>query len=230
MIYVVADLHGCLEKFERLLKRIRFSGKDTMYVLGDIVDYGEKSMELLCDLSMRDNVIPIVGDHDYKALRLLGELDKMLRDGVSPDPEILGEMTEWIQDGGAPTMEGFKALDDDMKEGILEYLGDMTLYEEVEVRGNKYLLLHAGIAGFEPGSDLEDYMPEDFIGEPLDPERVYFEDKTVIAGHVPTYSVKGAERGKIYRAGGNILIDCGAAFDEPLACLCLDNGEEYYIA
>lgn len=230
MTYVISDLHGCFDQFQRLLRQIRFTDNDTMYVLGDIVDYGEESMELLCDLSMRFNVIPIVGDHDYRALRLLTELDKMLRDGTTPDPEILGEMTEWIRDGGQKTMEGFKALDDDMKEGILEYLSDLSLYEEIEVKGKKYLLLHAGIADFDPDTPLDDYMPEDFIGEPIDPDRSYFDGVTIIAGHVPTYTMAIAEKGKIYRTDHCILMDCGAAFGEPLGCLRLDDGQEFYIA
>ena len=117
MTYVVSDLHGSFEKFKKLLKEIRFTDNDVLYVLGDIVDYGDESMDLLCDLSMRFNVIPILGDHDYRAYRMLTELDKMLR-GASPDAEVLGEMSEWIRDGGQKTMEDFKALDDDMKEGI----------------------------------------------------------------------------------------------------------------
>ena len=110
MTYVVSDIHGCLDKFNRLLREIRFNDNDTMYVLGDIVDYGEDSIALLCDLSMRFNIIPIVGEHDFRARRLLTELDTMLRDGTTPDPEILGEMTEWIRDGGQKTMEDFKKI------------------------------------------------------------------------------------------------------------------------
>jgi len=53
---------------------------------------------------------------------------------------------------------------------------------------------------------------------------------TVIAGHVPTYTVAGAQKGKIYRTESCILMDCGAAYDEALGCLCLENGKEYYIA
>ncbi len=231
MTYVVSDLHGSFEKFERLLRKIRFTDDDVMYVLRDIVDYGVGSMDLLCDLSMRFNVIPIVGDHDLRAQKLLTVLDGMLRDGSMPDdPTVLTEMTAWIQDGGRPTMEGFKALDDDMKEGVLEYLSDLSLYEEVEVKGKNYLLLHAGIAEFDAATPLEDYMPEDFVREALDPNVRYFEDVTVIAGHVPTYEIEGAERGKIFYGNGSILIDCGAAFDEPLACLRLEDGEEFYIA
>ena len=228
MTYVVSDLHGCFAKFKKLLREIRFTDNDVMYVIGDIVDYGEESMELLCDLSMRFNVIPILGDHDYRAYRMLTELDKLLR-GAAPDSEVLGEMTEWIRDGGQKTMEDFKALDDDMKEGVLEYLADMSLYEEVEVGGKKYLLLHAGIADFDADTPLDDYMPEDFISEALDPNRPYFADVTVIAGHVPTYTLADAEKGKIYHGDGCILMDCGAAYDEPLGCLCLENGKEFYI-
>lgn len=228
MTYAVANLHGCFDKFKRLLKEIRFGDDDVMYVLGDIVDYGEEPIELLCDLSMRYNVIPIVGDHDLRAFELLQELDKMLG-GASPDPEILGRMTEWLRDGGAKTMEGFKALDDDMKEGVLEYLEDMSLYEEVELMGKKYLLVHAGIAEYDPETPIEDYMPEDFIYESVDPEYALIDGVTLVVGHKPTYQIDGAEKGKIYHGEGSIFIDCGAAYDEPLGCICLENGKEYYI-
>ncbi len=228
MTYAVANLHGCFDKFKRLLKEIRFGDDDVMYVLGDIVDYGEEPIELLCDLSMRYNVIPIVGDHDLRAFELLQELDKMLG-GASPDPEILGRMTEWLRDGGAKTMEGFKALDDDMKEGVFEYLEDMSLYEEVELMGKKYLLVHAGIAEYDPETPIEDYMPEDFIYESVDPEYALIDGVTLVVGHKPTYEIYGAEKGKIYHGEGSIFIDCGAAYDEPLGCICLENGKEYYI-
>ena len=229
MTYVVSDLHGCFEKFKALLKEINFNDNDVMYVLGDTVDVGDESMALLCDMSMRYNIIPIVGEHDLRALKLLTALDRILREGGAPDPEIMGEMTEWIRDGGAKTMADFKELDDDMKEGVLEYLEELSLYEEVEVRGRKYLLLHAGIADFDPDTPIEDYMPEDFISEPVDTERTYFDDVTIIAGHVPTYTIDEADRGMIYYGENCILIDCGAAYGEKLGCLCLDNGKEYYV-
>ena len=229
MTYVLSDIHGNYDKFKTLLEKINFSDSDVMYIVGDLVDYGEGSMELILDVSMRDNVLPIVGDHDYRALRLLTALDNMLREGEMPEPEIIAEMTEWIGDGGQKTMEDFKALDDDMREGVLDYLADMALYEEVEVKGHKYLLVHAGIADFDEDIDLDDLMPEDFIGEPLDLEREYFEDKIVIVGHRPTSTIEGADAGMMHYGEGSILIDCGAAYGEALGCLCLENGKEYYV-
>ena len=229
MTYVISNIHGNYDKFQALLQKISFSDNDVLYILGDIVDYGDKSMELIGDISMRYNVLPILGEHDMRAYKLLSALDAMLRDGDMPDSDILAEMTEWISDGGQKTMEDFKALDDDMREDVLDYLSDMALYEE-EIKGKKYLLVHAGIADFDEDLELDDCMPEDFISEPLDLDREYFEDVTLIVGHVPTYNIEGGTAGKIFFSDKNsIAIDCGAAFGEALGCLCLENGKEFYV-
>lgn len=230
MTYVLSNIHGNYEKFKELLAKISFKDTDVMYILGDLVDYGEGSIELINDISMRYNVLPILGEHDLRAYKLLSALDKMLRDGDMPEPEILSEMTEWISEGGQKTMEDFKALDEEMREGVLDYLSDMSLYEEIEINGKEYLLVHAGIADFDEDLMLEDCMPEDFISEAIDTERIYYPDKTIIFGHVPTYEIKGGTASKIFHSENNsIAIDCGAAFGEALGCLCLENGKEYYV-
>lgn len=228
MTYVISDIHGCFDQFKALLKKINFGDRDIMYVLGDIVDYGEQPMELLCDLSMRVNVIPVLGERDYKAYTLLTALDGMLTDGTMPEPDVISEMAQWSADGGANTITGFKELDTDMREGVLDYLADMTLYEEVNVGGKNYLLLHAGIADFDESTPLDDYQPEDFISEAIDPDRKYFDGVTIIAGHTPTYTVEGATKGKIYRTDSAMLVDCGAAFGESLGCIRLEDGKEFY--
>ena len=71
--------------------------------------------------------------------------------------------------------------------------------------------------------DLDDYDAEDFYSEPLDMDKEYFGKTNIIVGHTPTAS------GKIVRNGKNIAIDCGEGREGVLACLCLDNGKEYYI-
>ena len=56
MTYVISDIHGNYEKFKSILSKISFRESDVMYILGDILDYGEESMELIADLSIRLNV------------------------------------------------------------------------------------------------------------------------------------------------------------------------------
>ncbi|MBR2722323.1 MAG: metallophosphoesterase [Clostridia bacterium] len=222
MTYVMSDIHGNYQKFKTMLDRISFGEDDVLYLLGDLVDYGEESMELIEDISYRLNVYPVAGEHDFLAARMLKGFSKMLSSGSAPDAEYIAQMTAWVQDGGQTTLEGFRALDEDAREGVLEYLEDMTLFEEVTVKGQDYLLLHAGIADFDADTDLEDYQPEDFFTEPLDASYPLMEDKILIVGHVPTAS------GKITRGEGSILIDCGAGEGGQLGCLCLETGEEYY--
>lgn len=229
MTYVVSDLHGALDRYKELLEKINFSDKDVLYVIGDICDYGEDPIGILRDMSVRPNVLPIVGDRDWKALRLLTAYEKFEQAGGDPDPDFLREMNEWVKNGGAPTLSGFRELDADMKEGILDYLADMALYEEVTVKDETYLLVHAGIKDFTEEMDLDACGPETFISEPLDFEREYFEDKQVIVGHLPVDEIPDADPGMIYYGAQSIAIDCGAAFGGKLACLCLDNGKEFYI-
>ena len=223
MTYVMSDLHGNYKKFLDMLEKIEFSDRDILYVLGDVLDYGDEPMELIADLSVRLNVYPIAGEHDFLAARMLKGFEKMLKSGASPDPEYIAEMTQWVQNGGQSTLEGYRALDEEQREGVLDYLEEMTLFEELSVKGEDYTLVHAGIADYTEDSDLEDFLPEDFFSEPLDADRRLMKNATVIVGHQPTRS------GKIERGEGSIFIDCGVCEGGNLACLCLDTGKEYYV-
>jgi len=222
MTYVISDIHGNYQKFKSLLSQISFRDTDVLYLLGDIVDYGEESMELIADLSVRVNVFPIAGEHDFLAARMLSGFSKMLESGASPDPEFVSEMTAWVQDGGQATLEAFRALDNEQREGVLDYLEEMTLFEELEIKGKDYILVHAGIADYDPDTDLYDYEPEDFFSSPLQADAALADGKILVVGHAPTKS------GKIERGEGSIFMDCGAAEGGFLGCLCLENGKEFY--
>ena len=229
MTYVMSDIHGNYTAFKQMLEEIHFTDDDLLYIVGDLVDYGSESMELLCDVSMRANVYAIVGEHDFEALRMLSGFAKMLENGEAPDSAFAARMKDWVMDGGAATLEGFRALDADMREGVLDYLSDMALFEEITVKNEEYLLVHAGIRNFNADVVLDDLAPEDLIYEGLDPEREYYEDKTIIVGHIHTSELPDADPDMIYYGNGTIFMDCGSDKNGTLGCLCLDNGKEYYV-
>lgn len=222
MVYVTAGIYGEWERYNRLLRKINLKEDDILYVLGDVMDYGEQGMEVLTDMSMRANVYPIAGERELQALRMLTAVDKMLREGTAPDPEFATELTAWASEGGMSTLTGFRALDEEMREGVLDYLSEFALYEEVEVKGKNFVLVHAGIADFDPDTDLEDYEPEDFF-TPAPAGASFYADRALVVGHVPTDS------GKIEYEDGIVRIDCGVMQGGSLAALCLDNGEEFYV-
>ena len=217
MTYVISDINGNYEKFKELMDNVLISDSDTLYILGDTVDFGDEPMELIEDISMRSNVYAVAGPRDFLAARMLYGFDKMLKGGTAPDADYIAEMTAWVAEGGQTTLDGFRALDADAREGVLDYLTEMTLYEEADVKGKNYILMRRGIADYDADTDLEDYEPEDFFAE--DATAPQIEDAIVVVGGMPTKS------GKIERDGNVIHINCGAK----LACLCLENGKEFYV-
>lgn len=222
MTYVMANLHGDKRRYLAMLDQIGFCDDDILYVLGDTVDFGDEVAELLVDMSMRPNVYPIAGEHDLLALRMLNGFETMLRDGTAPSPDFAAEMTAWAADGGRSTLEGYRELDADMREGVLDYLSEFVLYEEVEAGGKEYLLVHAGIADFDAEKPLDAYEPDAFFA-PVSGDKLLPDGRILVVGHAPTAS------GKIERNTGVIRIDCGAFEGGALACLCLESGEEYYV-
>ena len=57
----MSDLHGLYDRYMKMLDKINFKDSDTLYILGDVVDYGPEPMKLLWDMSMRANIIPNYG-------------------------------------------------------------------------------------------------------------------------------------------------------------------------
>lgn len=221
MTYVMTGLHGDLARYEAMLCEIKFSKKDVLFLLGDIVDYGEDAAALLVKISMCENVYPIAGEHDFLALRMLSGFERILAEGGTPDSEFAAEMAAWVMDGGNATLTGYRALDKDMREGVLDYLSEFSLYEEVSAGGRNYLLVHAGVNGFAPDKALENYAPEDFFDVPEGQK--YDTESVVVIGHTPTAS------GKIEREGNLVRLGCGLKEIGKLACLCLETGEEFYV-
>ena len=228
MTYVVSNLHGHFDEYKTLLSTINFrDDRDVLYVLGDIVDYGPAPMELVEDMSVRVNVYPVAGEHDFTAVKMFMGYEKMRKTGQR-DLDFVSDMTAWVKDGGQPTMDAYRQMDDDGREGVLDYLSDMPLYEEVTVNGRDYLLLHQGIYDFTANLDLDELEPEDFFSESLDPTVKYFDDKTIIVGHTPTTEENGGPE-RIFYGNGSIFIDCGLGRGGRLGCLRLEDGKEFYV-
>ena len=69
MVYVTSDLHGYpLAEFKELLAKANFSDNDYCFVLGDVIDRGPESTELLRWMMMQQNVELIMGNHEAMLL------------------------------------------------------------------------------------------------------------------------------------------------------------------
>ena len=227
MIYTVSDLHGCFDKYQKLLETIKPRDEDTLYVLGDIVDRGEYSMEIIKDIAKRKNVIALKGNHDHTAavlLRLFGFSDKAEKSG-----ELKKAFDLWLSDGGEVTYKSFLRLDDAEKQFVLDYLDSTRLKKSLTVETRKYLLAHT-VPSKDKMIHPDRIVASDYIiGEP-EYEKAYFNDTIIVTGHTPTSFIDPSYEGRIWRGNNHIAIDCGAVFGNPLGCLCLDTLEEIYIS
>ena len=76
MHYLIGDLQGCCDAFDRLLVEIGFSpSRDTIVVLGDLVNRGPKSLATLRRLrSLEGSVECLLGNHDLHLLAVASGL------------------------------------------------------------------------------------------------------------------------------------------------------------
>ncbi|WP_302081163.1 metallophosphoesterase family protein [Salinibaculum rarum] len=76
-LYVVGDVHGCLETFERLLSELGVSADDLVVCVGDLIRKGPDSKGVLSLVRERDNIRSVRGNNEQGLL-----------DGSKSDPAL----------------------------------------------------------------------------------------------------------------------------------------------
>jgi len=99
--YVVGDIQGCLQPLQCLLEAVDFApGEDVLWSVGDLVNRGPESLQVLRFLhAMRGDLVAVLGNHDLHLLAAAAgvretsrhdTLDEVLR---APDREAL---LDWL--------------------------------------------------------------------------------------------------------------------------------------
>ena len=231
MVYAMSDIHGCYNEYLEMLAKIKFTDEDTLFVLGDSIDRGYAPMEVLTDMMDRANVIPLIGNHELAALVVLKKFCVEIT-GANVATHLTADdllaLQEWTADGGQTTLAGFRKLSRERQIDILDYLGEFSLYEEITVGNDTFLMLHGGLEPFHPARAIDDYDLMQILFSRPDYEKVYFENKYTITGHTPTPNLPG-NQGTILQKNNHIAIDCGCVFGYNLGAFCLDTGEAFYV-
>lgn len=74
-VYVVGDIHGCVLTLKNLIKKIPYKNEDLFVFLGDYIDRGKRSKEVIDFLFnfsiLHNNSVFLMGNHEYAFLYYL---------------------------------------------------------------------------------------------------------------------------------------------------------------
>jgi serine/threonine protein phosphatase 1 len=225
MTYVFSDIHGFFNEYQAFLEAVNFSDKDILYIVGDVIDRGREGIKILQDIMTRKNVVVIKGNHEHM---LLPALDELCYSDKLSQIEIIRDEVNMTPIGQEETLRDFCKLCKKEQFEIINYLNSLTLYQNIIVNSQKYLLVHAGLPNFDEFVDMDFYSDDELLFGPHDYSINHFDDTIVIVGHLPTRFISGAEPDRIFKSKDSIAIDCGLGFGGSLGVICLDTGEELY--
>lgn len=211
-IIAFGDIHGEYYKLKRLVEKIHISADDTFVFLGDYIDRGKHSFEVI-------NYLIELGKQ-YDCVFLKGNHELMFMDYMSGINEDM-----FIWNGGVKTIDSYakhgydSARYNDYTERYIpkehmEFFQNLKPYYEAE----EFIFVHAGTWPNTPLDQLPDeilYWDRSFIyGSKAD-----YEGKTVVCGHTPSQDVMNEEH--------RICIDTGACFERmgKLTCVKLPERE-----
>jgi serine/threonine protein phosphatase 1 len=230
-LLAISDIHGDLEKFERLLEKVNFDSKqDKLLLLGDYVDRGPHSRQVL------DKVMELTAEG---AIALIGNHDKMMIDAFE-HPEDPLHLKRWYYNGGIKTLENYGyivEIDDakywykteEMPEALvineeirphLDFLKTLPYYYKTDT----HIFVHAGV---HPETALELTEPYTLVWIREEFHKGYKGEKTVVFGHTPTNHLH--KKPEVYFGDNNIIgIDGGCAYGGRLYCLEVLEKMVYY--
>jgi serine/threonine protein phosphatase 1 len=183
--WVIADVHGCFKTLKVLMEEKICPGpSDTLYFLGDYIDRGPQSKEVIDYIRALQrssmNVIALMGNHEESMIQSILEARSQQKKWLGLFKKSGFTRNAWYNFGGETTMNSFGLTDPALiPDEYFEWLNGLHNYAIEE----KYLLSHAGFNFTIPNIfDDTDAMRwiRDFT---VDMKKT--NGKKVIHGHVP---------------------------------------------
>ncbi|NBC27107.1 MAG: serine/threonine protein phosphatase [Bacteroidetes bacterium] len=194
-VIAIGDVHGCVKSLQALWKKLEPYDEYVHLFVGDYIDRGPSSKEVV------DFLLEV--KNDRKTVFLRGNHELMLLDSLET-----GSTRSWMLNGGKTTLESYgkNASVEDIPEEHIEFYRKTRLYYETE----EYFFVHAGIPpSMTVQQSVEDRSVHDYFlwgREHLNAFSPPWE-KTVVFGHTPQpFPIQQK---------GMIGIDTGCVYNRP---------------
>ena len=155
--YAIGDVQGCYDELQALLGRVGFDRtRDRLWFVGDLVNRGPKSLEVLRFVKgLGECAIVVLGNHDLHLITQYEGFERKREDDTFSD--VLGapdakELIDWLRARPMMHVEGNWAM---VHAGLLPVWGierSVSLAREVEqfLRGKNYRDFLANMYGSKP--------------------------------------------------------------------------------
>lgn len=142
----IADIHGCAQTFDQLLKTLKLKKQDQVYLLGDYIDRGPDSKGVL------DTIMKLIAT-GYSIQPLLGNHEKLFIDAF----RSLEDCRRWRLEGGSATLDSFGVSR--LQDIPIKYCNFLKPLPTIAVTYD-YVLVHAGLDFrlFDPIYDTPDHF------------------------------------------------------------------------
>ena len=186
-VIAIGDIHGCATALRKLIEIIEPRSNDTLVILGDCVDRGPESAQVIEQiLALREEcrLIPLLGNHEEMMLNFL--------DG-RPQPD------DWLQCGGAATVESYRDANGELVPAPLEHVDFIRTWGDC-FETETHFFVHGN---YEPDRPLSQQHWKTMRWKSLKlgiPER-HESGKTAIVGH------SSQKSGEILDIGHLVCID-----------------------
>lgn len=202
MLFAIGDVHGCADELRALLNRLPLGPDSTVVFLGDYIDRGPRSREVIetvLELGQHCNVVPLRGNHEEMLLEYLA------------DPTS-ARAAAFIYNGGSATLASYAN-----ERGEVEIpAAHRAFFEQLRVmhETESHVFVHAGLPQV-PLTQLDLARDEKVMlwtrGRFLTTD--YDWGKVVVHGH--TWSPKAEI------LPNRINVDTGCVFDQRLTAVAL---------
>jgi serine/threonine protein phosphatase 1 len=225
--FVIGDIHGRANALHEVLAFADFRDKvDRLITLGDIVDGGENTREVLDRLVKIKHRIDITGNHDLWALPWFAFSENPDNVGKKPPEPPL-----WFNQGGFWTARSYDFNPWNVPQSHIDLLrGQIPYYVDSKNR----LFVHGG---FNPKVPIENQSVETLT---WDRSLIKYAKNhpipgynLVFIGHTTTQLFLGQLLGhgsKPLKYHNLIMMDCGAGWNGNLCVMNVDNIDEYYLS
>ena len=204
LTYAIGDIHGSLDKLQRLMVRCEAHADGrpmTLVFLGDYIDRGPQSsgvLDYLIDLQARlgGRAITLMGNHEAMALAVI--------DGKGP-------ARAWFAQGGIETLASYGvAQPEELPRAHVDWMRSLPLRHDDGLR----LFVHAGV---NPQAPLDAQTDNDllWIREPFLSHRGDY-GRLIVHGHTPLTT------GAPDLRGNRLNLDTAAVYGGPLTAAVFD--------